>query len=229
MISPETAYPTDAKGKILCPHCNFAIDAIRPGIKLQMPKLLLVEGKDDECFFCALVEFLQIEDIQVAGVGGKGQFRGQLQAIIKDDDFSKVISLGVIRDADNNPEDAFKSVRDSLRAVGLTPPQRPILSTKGRPKVTVMIVPSLNRKGALEDLCLDALVDDPALKCVNQYFECLDNQNIEPPRELSKAKIRVFLSSRRDPTLPLGISAQKGYWHLDHKAFEKVKMFLQTL
>lgn len=229
MISSETENQANPKGKIICPHCNFAIDTIKPGIKLQKPKLLVVEGKDDECFFCALIEFLRIEDIQVAGVGGKGQFRGQLRAIIKDDDFSKVISLGVIRDADKNPEDAFKSVRDGLQAVGLPAPKRPHLSTKGRPKVTVMIVPSFNRQGALEDLCLDTLADDSALKCVKQYFECLDNQNIELPSELSKAKIRVFLSSRRDPTLPLGISAQKGYWPLDHKAFEKVKMFLQTL
>jgi len=216
-------------GKIICPHCHSEIETQKPKVILQKPKLLIVEGKDDECFFCTLIDYLRIEDIQAAGVGGKNQIRGHLQAIVKDDDFSKVTSLGVIRDANNNPDDAFKSVSNALRAAGLTTPKRPLISTKGHPKVTVMIVPSHKRNGALEDLCLDAVADNPAFNCVNEYFVCLENRNIDPPREISKAKVHVFLSSREDPALPLGISAQKGYWPLEHKAFENVKKFLQSL
>lgn len=229
MISSGSGELINTKDKITCPHCNFEIESIKPKIRLQKPKLLVVEGKDDECFFCALVESLGIDNIQVAGVGGKNQFRSQLQAIVKDDDFKNVISLGVIRDANSSPNDAFKSVRGVLNAVGLTAPKRPLISTKGRPKVTVMIIPSFVKGGALEDLCLESIVDNPALTCVNQYFECLDSQDIDLPKDLSKAKIRVFLSSREDPTLPLGISAQKGYWPLDSKAFATVKGFLKSL
>jgi len=229
MISSGSGELINTKDKITCPHCNFEIESIKPKIRLQKPKLLVVEGKDDECFFCALVESLGIDNIQVAGVGGKNQFRRQLQAIVKDDDFSKVISLGVVRDADANPAASFQSVRESLRDSGLPNPKKPLFFTQGLPRVAVMIIPSHKQKGALEDLCLEAVSEDPALTCVNQYFECLDSQDIDLPKDLSKAKIRVFLSSREDPTLPLGISAQKGYWPLDSKAFATVKGFLKSL
>lgn len=229
MIPYESEGVIKTQGKIVCPHCNLEIETQKPKIILQKPKLLIVEGKDDECFFCALIDYLRIEDIQVAGAGGKNQIRGQLRAIVKDDDFNKVTSLGVIRDANNNPDDAFKSVINALKAAGLTAPKRTFIAIDGSPKVAVMIIPSHKRKGALEDLCLDAIADNPAFNCVNEYFVCLENRNIDPPKEISKAKVHVFLSSRKDPALPLGISAQKGFWPLDHKAFENVKKFLQSL
>lgn len=229
MISSESEELFRVGSKILCPNCNFELEIQKPRIKLQKPKLLIVEGKDDECFFCALAEHLKIEDIQVAGVGGKTQIRGQLQAIVKDDDFGKVMSLGIIRDANSNPDDAFKSVKDALNAAGLPAPKRSLASTKGPPKVAVMIIPSHQQQGALEDLCLEAVAQDPVLICVDQYFACLDEQKVNRPKSLSKAKVRVFLASRKDPTLPLGISAQKGYWPLDNKAFSNIKVFLQLL
>jgi hypothetical protein len=71
--------------------------------------------------------------------------------------------------------------------------------------------------------------DDPAMICVDQYFDCLDQQLVDKPQKLSKAKVRVFLSSREDPTLPLGISAKKGYWPLDSDAFADVRRFLKSL
>ena len=141
MIPYESEGVIKTQGNIVCPHCNLEIETQKPKIILQKPKLLIVEGKDDECFFCALIDYLKIEDIQSAG-GGKNQIRGQLQAIVKDDDFNKVTSLGAIRDANNNPDDAFKSVINALKAAGLTAPKRPFIAIDGSPKVAVMIIPS---------------------------------------------------------------------------------------
>src|SRR3989304_1127823 len=114
MIPYESEGRIKTQGKIVCPHCNLEIEIQKPKIILQKPKLLIIEGKDDECFFCALIDHLKIEDIKVAGAGGKNQIQGQLQAIVKDDGFNKITSLGVIRDANNNPGDAFKSVINAL-------------------------------------------------------------------------------------------------------------------
>jgi hypothetical protein len=212
---------------IICPQCNFMFETIP--LKISKPKLLIAEGKDDECFFCAIIEHLGINDIQVAGIGGKDKLRTNLKGLIKDPSFSKVESLGIVRDADTNPVGAFQSVRESLRASGLPNPKKPLVLAQGMPRVAVMIIPSHKRKGALEDLCLESVSKDPALICVDQYFACLDQQKIGQAKNPSKAKVRVFLASRKDPTLPLGISAQKGYWPLDNKAFANIKVFLQSL
>ena len=152
-----------------------------------------------------------------------------LRGLIKDPDFAKVGSLGIVRDADANPAAAFQSVRESLKACRLPSPKKPLDPAKGVPKVTVMIIPSLKQQGALEDLCLEAIAEDPALICVEQYFACLSQQKVDQTKSLSKAKVRVFLASREDPTLPLGISAQKGYWPIDSNAFSTVKSFLKFL
>lgn len=212
---------------MICPQCNFVLQTIP--LKISKPKLLIVEGKDEECFFCALIEHLGINDIQVAGIGGKDKLLMNLKGLIRDPEFPRVVSLGVVRDADTNPAAAFQSVRGSLRASGLPTPKKPLVLAQGMPRVAVMIIPSHKRKGALEDLCLESVSKDQALICVDQYFACLDQQKIGQAKNPSKAKVRVFLASRKDPTLPLGISAQKGYWPLDNKAFANIKVFLQSL
>lgn len=219
--------PIGGSKAIICPQCNFKIENIP--LKILKPKLLIVEGRDEECFFCALIGHLGINDVQVAGIGGKDQIRINLKGLIKNPDFAKVESLGIVRDADTDPEAAFKSVRKSLNDSGLPSPGKPLSAVKGPPKVNVMIIPSHKRQGALEELCLEAITDDPAMTCVDQYFNCLGRQNIDSPKGLSKARVRVFLSSRENPTLPLGISAQKGYWPLDSKAFASIRKFLQSL
>ena len=220
---------TPIKGQqgVICPQCNFKIDDIP--LRILKPKLLIVEGRDEECFFCALIEHLRIDDIQVAGIGGKDKLRVNLKGLIKDPEFRKVISLGVVRDADADPASAFQSVRESLRDSGLPNPKKPLFFTQGLPRVAVMIIPSHKQKGALEDLCLEAVCEDPALICVDQYFACLAQHEIDQAKNLSKAKVRVFLASRKDPTLPLGISAQEGYWPFNNKAFASIKEFLQSL
>jgi hypothetical protein len=210
-----------------CPNCGASID--REIFRIEKPKLLIVEGKDEESFLGALTAHLGLNDIQVAGVGGKKNIRPALKAIVKEPPFSKVESLGVTRDADTDPKAAFKSVESALAGAGLPSPKKPLQPAKGHPRVNVMIFPSPDRKGALEDLCLEAIGLDTANTCVDEFFDCLQDKESAWPKELSKARVRVFLSSREDPTLPLGLAAMKGYWPFDHEVFEPLRQFLMSL
>jgi hypothetical protein len=210
-----------------CPDCGATLDI--QVFRIEKPKLLIVEGKDEELFFACMIQHLQLTEIQVAGIGGKNRIRSELKAIVKEPPFSKVESLGVTRDADTDPNAAFKSVKDALAEAGLPSPKKPLQPAKGPPRVNVMILPSSDRKGALEDLCLDAVSHDPANTCVDEYFDCLEDKDVAWPRALSKAKVRVFLSSRSAPTLPLGLAATKGYWPFDNAAFEPLMKFLKSL
>lgn len=208
---------------ISCPNCNAVIGS--ETLEITKSKLLLVEGRDEEEFFNAFLKHLNIIDVQVAGIGGKYNMRPRLKALSKDKGFVQVASMGVVRDADTNPQGAFESIKDALITAGLPHPERALKQAQGPPKVIAMIMPSHERQGALEDLCLDSVNDDPAMVCVNDYFKCLGNG----PQKLPKAKVRVFLSSREDPTLPLGIAARKGYWPLGSNTFSTIIQFLQTL
>jgi hypothetical protein len=210
-----------------CPRCGEPIE--RLVFRIEKPRLLIVEGKDEESFLGALIAHLGLTDIQVVEVGGKKNIRPMLKAIVKEPPFSKVEALGVTRDADTDPSAAFKSVKAALAAAGLPSPKKPLQPFKGHPRVNVMILPSSERKGALEDLCLDAVAQDAANICVEGFFDCLKEKDVASPKERSKAKVRVFLSSREDPTLPLGLAAMKGYWPFENSAFDPLRQFLLSL
>lgn len=198
-------------------------------VKIEQPHVLVVEGSEDELFFGALIRHLGLQGIQVMPIGGKQKLRKNLKALTAAPDFSKVTFLGIVRDANANPSAAFQSVRDALQAVNLPVPHRPLEPVGTKPKVAVLILPKENMPGMLEDLCLKAVEEDPAMLCVKQYFECLQKQGLSLPDNMSKAKVQVFLASRQKAGLRLGEAAQAGYWPWDAEAFQQVKDFLRSV
>ena len=198
-------------------------------INIQWPYLLIVEGKDEELFFDAFIHDLGLKSIQVMPIGGKTKLRENLKALVRSSRFSKVRSIGIIRDADEDPIAAFQSVRDALRNAEIPAPERPLSPTSLSPKVTVMILPNEYESGRLETLCLKAVKDNPAMICVDEYFQCLQRRSLTLPKNMDKAKIHVFLASKEEPDKRLGEAAQAGYWPWEAEAFDQVKTFLRQL
>jgi len=216
-------------GKIvICPKCN---EKIEEKFRIEKQKLLIVEGRDEEEFFTALLRQLGITDIQVAGIGGKYKLRVNLKTLKTTEPlFAGVNSLGIIRDADDDHQSAFVAVQDALNAAGLPCPRRPLTPVGASPKVTIMILPPSTSRGALEDVCLELVRDDPAMSCVDDFFHCLDEKAIgRPGKDFNKAKVKVFLASREDPTLRLGEAAGKGYWPFSGTCLDEVRDFLRAL
>ncbi len=189
-------------------------------------RLLIVEGKDDELFFSAFVDHLGITGLQTLGVGGKTQLGRNLKS--PPPGFSGLISLGIIRDANSDARGAFRSVCDALKSAGLAAPPAVGEPAGTNPRVNVLILPDGRNPGTLEDVCLRSVRSDPVLPCLNQFFHCIENTTALP-KQLSKARVHAFLSSRDTPDLRLGEAAQKGYWPLDDSAFNVIRDFLATL
>ncbi|MBI2849332.1 MAG: hypothetical protein HYX88_04300 [Chloroflexi bacterium] len=192
---------------------------------ITKPNVLVVEGKEDAFFFEAMARHLGL-DIQILPIGGKPS-PDKLKAITKTPGFSNVVSLGVARDANANPKSAFQSVCDALKGANLLAPKHPMQPVGDSPKVTVIILPGMNTPGALEDLCLEAVKQDTAMPCVEQYFQCLKQQS-PSPNNPSKAKVQAFLASRTEPGKRLGEAAQAGYWPWSDPAFNQVKNCLRN-
>lgn len=197
--------------------------------KISKSRVIITEGKEDELFFDALINHLSLNDIQILPIGGKTELRKYLKALIKVSGFDEIKSLGIARDANSDPRAALQSVRDALRSIGLPAPERTLIPFGDKPKVVIMIFPDENTRGMLEDLCLQAVVQDPAMFCVDQYFQCLQQRGMNLPSKMSKAKVQVFLGSRPEPGKLLGVAAQAGYWPFDVEAFAQVKTFLQII
>jgi hypothetical protein len=192
------------------------------------PKLLLVEGQDEIKFFDALLMRLELHDVQVRSYNGIPKLRPFLRTLPVTPGFAGLVSVGVVRDADDNAGGAFESVSAALFAAGLVAPTRPFGLAGDRPRVSVAILPPENQSGTLEDLCLEAVSADPAMQCVDSYLECLAANGLNP-RPLAKARVHTFLASRNRPDRRLGEAAEAGEWPWDSPVFDIVKNFLSNL
>ena len=195
-------------------------------IEILKENLLLVEGRDEELFFEALLRHMGINSIQVLPIAGKDNLRPNLKMLVLSPRFSEVVSLGIVRDANSNPRGAFQSVCGALEIVNLSVPVFPLLPAGQDPQVTVMILPDGDTPGMLEDVCLKTVGEDPAMFCIEEFFKCLQERNVSMPRNNSKAKVQVFLGSRLEAGKRLGEAAQAGYWPWNHIAVEQIKNFL---
>jgi len=165
--------------------------------KITKTKLLLVEGKDEEHFFSKLTSELGLNNIQIWEIGGKTKFARNLKAVCKTPGHDSVMSIGIVRDADKNSTDAFRSICYALEKAGLSVPTEPLIPTNDVPRVTVMVLPVGERKGMLEDVCLKSVSHHPAMDCVESYFQCLE-ERVEPEelsRNSAKTRVRAFLAA----------------------------------
>ena len=205
-------------------------DRVPSYINIRKPALLLVEGKDEERFFGALLRSWRSTKLQVSGTAGKTKLRDRLELLRVSPKFNEVVkSIGIIRDADEDPDGAFQSVRGALKAAGFSVPSAQFAPAGSSPKVTVMIMPGNDRTGALEDLCLDTFKGEPARQCVDEYFECLKGKDVPLPGHLAKAKVQALIASYDKEVRLLGEAAEAGFWSWDHAALDQVKRFLREV
>jgi hypothetical protein len=197
---------------------------------IEKPRLLVVEGQDEYRLVGALLKYLGREgDFDIRSSEGVGNLNNVIYTLPGVSGFAQVESLGVIRDADQNARSAFQSVCSALRNARLSVPEQPLSIVGEKPRVSVFIWPDCQSAGTLETLCLAAVHDDPAMECVEQYFECLARQLETMPKTPHKAHLHTFLASREKPGLRLGEAAEKGYWPWDHAVFESIKQFLLAM
>ncbi|MFA5879643.1 MAG: DUF3226 domain-containing protein [Candidatus Margulisiibacteriota bacterium] len=197
--------------------------------------LLAVEGIDECNFFAKLLTHLNIPDIQCIDIKGTTNFANELPVIVSADGFwQRVKAIGFIRDAENNPaEDAFKSITKIMKDNNLPIPTAPNQVTVNTSPITgVFIMPDNAETGMLENLCLKTIEELPVYKCIENFVSCFLKYQQEEEKLIfnkSKAMVQAYLSSRSKIANSLGIGAQKGYWDLNHKAFDDIKKFLKNL
>ena len=197
---------------------------------INQSKQLLVEGIDDSEFFKALLKHLTISDIQVQNIQGKDKLRQFLTLLVSATNFESVQSVGVIRDADQDASAAFDSVCSALKLVDLNRPRQVGTISTGQPRTGIYILPGLDaNSGMLEDLCLNMLETEAAIVCIDEYFQCLSSEGIQPPRNFAKAKITAFLASRHELKQRVGYAMNQDYWNWEHPCLSPLKEFLKAL
>jgi hypothetical protein len=198
---------------------------------IKSNKLLLVEGADDFHFFQELLKYLNIDDYdkKILPVDGKDNFNTKVPTLTKLRGFDDLETLLIIRDADEDANNAFQSIYNIIKdKANLVPPYSPNTISNGIPKIGIYILPDNYSPGSIEDLCLKLVEKLEAMNCVNTFIECT-NKLDDPPRKTSKAKVQAFLATKNDIAYALGRAAEKGYWDFDSTYLNDLKSFLENL
>ena len=134
--------------------------------------LILCEGRDEQEF---LIQYLNStalsntpefsNDIQVIDFGGNSELTKKLAILKNMDNFDKLTSLLIIRDAETSAESACREIQRALRENGFSVPKGPHYWEGELLKVGFVLFPtcgSILQNGTLEDLCLSILSDQSA-------------------------------------------------------------------
>ena len=147
--------------------------------------------------------------MQVISAGGKDKFPANLHAIqVAAKTGPTLRFIGVVRDADDNPDGAFQSVCAQLRNEEFEPPDRHASFSDGVPSVGVFIVPDGIQPGAIETLCRRSVEGSDTARCVEQYLCCLAAEEALESTNRDKSFTHAYLAAARNPVARVGEGAR---------------------
>lgn len=210
------------------PRAISAGSRLQP-VSIQDPIQLLVEGKDALHWFEGIARHLSIEGIQIQNYGGVDELRGFLKAFTKMPNFSRVTSLGIVRDAEKSASGALASVKGALAQADLPVPSCEAETSSALLSVSLLILPDGNSPGMLESVLSDTVRSTPVGACIEEFLNCAESVAGSKIQRFPKAFVHAFLATRPEPHVSVGIAARKGYWNLEHPALEGVRTFMLGL
>jgi hypothetical protein len=198
-------------------------------IEIKNDKVILTEGDDDKQFLEQLCDYLKLIDKpQIVISKGTPQILSYIGVLKKTTGFSRIKKLAIIRDADDDLQAAFESIRNALTRTELPPPNSPGEFTDTSPQIGVFIFPNNADGGTIESLCLSTVEKDPAFRCVKSFTDCVESLN-ERPKNLAKSQALVFLATKPKFCNNPGLGAAKGYWDFASTKMNPLKNFMKHL
>lgn len=211
--------------------------------RIHKKHLILCEGKDAWKF---LVRYLNSpalkekpffsEDIEVFDFGGNENLSNYLAALKGIDGYSDVVSILVIRDAEQDAQKAACQVQSALRANGLEIPATQGQWTEGIPKTCFLLFPAFGAEecpGTLEDLCLTILDDTVAetpLEEIDTFVKHLEHDREQTFSHRHKTRLHTYFSvNNRFVSMKVGEAADAGAFNWSHPNLDPLKNCLSKI
>ena len=171
------------------------------------PNLILVEGPDDFQF----LRFLRPrEDLQIHVYEGKNNLQKELTVLKAIEGFRNLIRIVLMRDADDDPYAALRSVLNQWS--GATGEPLPVVDAEqwfsdsaGR-EWLVWIIPDANSPGDIEELLWRTVEVSPHKACVEDMIQCLERLVPVPFGAKTKALIYSWLATQSEPIKQLYVA-----------------------
>jgi hypothetical protein len=199
------------------------------------PYQIIVEGSDDLSFFIAFQNrMLQAREIlqcafikEMQDKDQNREHRKHLLALSLSP--VPVRAIGIIRDADENPDIEFAKVQGIVRSVDRLPIPTQIgtFQHNANFRVGILILPH-DHSGTRETLCLEAVAKQPVLPCIDSFLTCIKVIGDAPYSE-DKARLLAYLAAQKETSGRIGNAIEKGYIPWNSPTFEIIRRFLRDL
>jgi hypothetical protein len=183
-------------------------------------RVLMVEGSDDEHVvknFCGEHKIGKIDDIR--NCGGKDPLLDNLAVQLKESD---LIALGILLDADIDPQATWNKISSRLQQAGYTnipdspEPHGTVISAPVKsilPRVGIWMMPDNEGVGILEDF-LQSLIPagDSLFAHVQNSIETIPSGQLRfEESKKPKALMHTWLAWQEEPGKPLGLAIKARY------------------
>lgn len=194
--------------------------------------LLLVEGRAMVGFFLGLLDHLGVPGtVDIRDYGGKDELRAYVRTIALAEGFGDVKSVGLVRDAEDDPRGALQSMKGALKNAGLAVPRTVGQIASGCPATAVFVLPDAKSPGMLESLCWRAIVERmrAGVACIEEFLACVEKETGARLPNADKSRVYAYLSTRKKPDELLGQAARARDFPWDSEEFNALKTFIRNL
>ncbi len=193
--------------------------------------LLLVEGVDDR----HVVSHISGQssgslDFQIRDKNGYANLK---RAIRPEAKVSGRMALGIVVDADEDPQGRWKAIRDQFSSIGITVPLR--MDPDGtiidhEPRVGIWLMPNNRDPGELEDFVKMLIPDtDPVWPMAQRYIVGIPaNARKFTPKKVSRAQIHAWLATRKEPR-KMGVAIGAGDLSIEAPFASRLTGWLERL
>lgn len=211
--------------------------------KIRTKHLILCEGRDAEEFLITYLNSETLSDIssfsndfQVMDFGGNSDLANFIETLQNMENFDKVESILIIRDAERDTSQAVREITNALNRCGLSIPDSPHKWQCTAPKIGYLLFPTCDvsvQSGTLEDLCLSILSENQSHKIIGDIQEFInkvgEQYNRTYPHEF-KTKLHTYFSiTDAYVSLKIGEAAKAGAFNWTNEKLLPLKNFLMEI
>ena len=218
--------------------------------KITGENIILVEGKDEVKFIEAFLKTTKYKDLLDLKDGirkieiksydgnGKGKLKNHLSTLKLIDGYTKVKSILIIRDAENDYNKAVSEVKDALNQNGFNAPTNVCKKVKGSGKISIgfLLAPTYSSKlenGTLEDLCLKIINEKNKKEVnsiVNKYLIEMHKAGYTELNKKHKNLLHSYLSCKDDfVSYKLGEAASAGAFDFASNELKPLLNFIEEM
>jgi hypothetical protein len=211
---------------------------MRPGTPKihECPHVLIVEGHSDLLFYAAFLRHMGVLDgVFFQNFQGKNKIlnRDLLGDFLNEKLRSEKASIGIIVDADANPEGTARSVSDHLQALtGRKVSEGVWHELEGEARLGFFVAPSATIPGEVETLAWNALPSDgrhsSMKQAVSNYLADMSSPGWAA-QSPDKARIGAYLSAAHDEDPRLGPGAREEMFDFNSPGYDRLRSFFVRL